>query len=141
MMINCLEIDQFEILFDRDQARDALEKANQLLAETKATEARHQQTIQDIRSAYDLTLKHERGRVESLQGEVADFQNKVGMAMRDSQRSQEQAFEAREKVKALEQQLAKQEKAPADQEASKLQVKETKLEQCTAKVLEQETEI
>jgi hypothetical protein len=79
--------------------------------------------------------------VESLQGEVADFQNKVGMAMRDSQRSQEQAFEAREKVKALEQQLAKQEKAPADQEASKLQVKETKLEQCTAKVLEQETEI
>jgi chromosome segregation ATPase len=88
-LINCLEIDQFEIFFDRDQARDALENANQLLAETKATEARHQQTIQDIRSAYDLTLKHERGRVESLQGEVADFQNKVGMAMRDAQRSQE----------------------------------------------------
>ncbi|KAJ0415469.1 hypothetical protein BJY00DRAFT_293434 [Aspergillus carlsbadensis] len=111
--INDLRIEHLEALFDRDAA---LEKAKQISEQAHETESRLQQTMQAIKSACDTTIDHERtsanearSEVKALKKDIMDLQTKVGLAMRDAQRSHERASEAEETVKALEQRLLEQE--------------------------------
>ncbi|KAL2822033.1 hypothetical protein BJX63DRAFT_427384 [Aspergillus granulosus] len=110
--INLLQVDKFEALFDRDKA---LAEANQIRASSRQTESNLRRAMHDMKSACDTTIEQERAnandarsRVKKLEGEINDLQVKVGLALRDAQRSHERASKAEAVVQTLEQQLAGQ---------------------------------
>ncbi|KAL2818467.1 hypothetical protein BDW59DRAFT_165417 [Aspergillus cavernicola] len=137
-----------ELLLSVNQAHQA--KANLELA------------MKDLKSACDSTIKEMRGEVEAkalrqevseLKKEITDYDKKIGLAMRDAQRSlkqssvaQQQELKAQKTIEILEHRLKKWESVPSSQEFPKRQMSSpgsvsTALEQSNLKVVERQNEI
>lgn len=97
-------------------ANITLMEAQELLSRTQQTEAAFHQSVTDIRTACDQVVMQERSaadqarrQVSSLTADFNDLQSKIGMAMRDAQRSHEQAVNSKRTIEILEHRLAKYE--------------------------------
>lgn len=97
-------------------ANMTLLEAQESLARTQQTEAAFHQSVTDIRTACDQVVMQERSaadqarrQVSSLTADFNDLQSKIGMAMRDAQRSHEQAVNSKRTIEILEHRLAKYE--------------------------------
>ncbi|KKK12312.1 hypothetical protein ARAM_001376 [Aspergillus rambellii] len=143
-----------ELISTRSVAENIVKEAQESLAQTHQTEASLRQSMQDIKAACDATLHEERAAsaearkwASSLAGEVHDLQTKVGLAMRDAQRSHKQAVDAAQTIEVLERRLAKWEGPAANgQEIPKRQTGNigsisTALEQCRVTVSQKQNEI
>lgn len=93
-----------------------LMEAQESLSRTQQTEAAFHQSATDIRNACDQVVMQERSaadqarrQVSSLTADFNDLQNKIGMAMRDAQRSHEKAENSQRTIDILEHRLAKYE--------------------------------
>lgn len=83
------------------------------LSRTQQAESTLQQGMADLKSACDQILAQERAasqearsQASGLSAEVNDLETKIGMAMRDAQRSHEQAANAQGTIDMLEHRLA-----------------------------------
>lgn len=97
-------------------ANITLMEAQKSLSQTQQTEAAFHQSVTDIRTACDQVVMQERSaadqarrQVSSLTADFNDLQSKIGMAMRDAQRSHEQAVNSKRTIGILEHRLAKYE--------------------------------
>lgn len=109
-------------------------EAQESLSQTQQTEAAFHQSVTEIRTACDQVVMQERSaadqarrQVSSLTADFNDLQSKIGMAMRDAQRSHEQAVNSKRTIEILEHRLAKYEamKSGSTQEIPKRQTGNT----------------
>lgn len=115
-------------------ANITLMEAQESLSQTQQTEAAFHQSVTEIRTACDQVVMQERSaadqarrQVSSLTADFNDLQSKIGMAMRDAQRSHEQAVNSKRTIEILEHRLAKYEamKSGSTQEIPKRQTGNT----------------
>lgn len=97
-------------------ANITLMEAQESLSRTQQTEAAFHQSVTDIRTACNQVVMQEhsaadqaRRQVSSLTADFNDLQSKIGMAMRDAQRSHKQAVSSKRTIEILEHRLAKYE--------------------------------
>lgn len=97
-------------------ANITLMEAQESHSRTQQTEAAFHQSVTDIRTACDQVVMQERSaadqarrQVSSITADFNDLQSKIGMAMRDAQRSHEQAVNSKRTIEILEHRLAKYE--------------------------------
>ena len=105
------------------------------LSRAQQAESTLQQAMADLKSACDQSLAQERAasqgarrQASALSAEVNDLQTQIGMAMRDAQRSHEQATNAQGTISMLEHRLARHEAVQngSTQEIPKRQTGNTK---------------
>lgn len=98
----------------KQTAEDYYRETQESLAQAAGREAGLRQSLQDLKSACDMTFAQERSaaaevrkRAEGLAAEVNDLQGRMGMALRDAQSTREEADRAKQSVADLEHRLAK----------------------------------
>lgn len=89
-------------------------QAHESLSQAEESEAAPRQSMSDIKNACDQALAQERAateearqRASALELEVNNFRTKIGLAMRDAQRSHEQAVASQRTIEVLKRRLAK----------------------------------
>ncbi|OJJ30522.1 hypothetical protein ASPWEDRAFT_716851 [Aspergillus wentii DTO 134E9] len=103
---------------------EALGEAQQSVAQARVTEGALRQTVDGTQRAFDeerAAATEARTQVSSLREEVEDLQSKIGMAMRDAQRSHEEAMAYKNAIGILEHRLSKWELRDSAQEIPKRQ--------------------
>ncbi|PYH93617.1 hypothetical protein BO71DRAFT_478110 [Aspergillus ellipticus CBS 707.79] len=141
---------QHELGLAQSNVENGAREAKESLARAHETEEVLRQSMRYLKDACDMSLEDEREvaagarkRVSDLEEEVGSLQSRIGMAMRDAQRSYEQAMQAKEANKVLEHRLAKFEGSSSQQvpkhRTGDLGWIKTALEQSQVKVSEQQT--
>lgn len=103
-----------ELATTQSSMESAVWQAQDSLARAHEADVALQQSMSNLQNTCDLTLAQERAtadqaqkRASDLTAEVNDLQGKIGMAMRDVQRSQEQAAAAGRTTQILEHRLSR----------------------------------
>lgn len=104
------------------------QEAQESLAQAGRREVALQQSLSDLKGAYDMSLAQERSAAQGIRqqasglaAEVADLQGKVGLAMNDAQRGHEEAESSKRTIAVLEHRLAKHTLPPSGGEIPKRQ--------------------
>ncbi|KAB8200788.1 hypothetical protein BDV34DRAFT_216834 [Aspergillus parasiticus] len=113
----------------QSSAESVVRQAQESLAHAYKADMALRQSMSDLQHTCDLTLAQERAtadqaqkRASDLTAEVNDLQGKIGMEMRDAERSHEQAAAAERTIQILEHRLARCEASHSSQEIPGTQV-------------------
>ncbi|KAE8137654.1 hypothetical protein BDV38DRAFT_282901 [Aspergillus pseudotamarii] len=142
-----------ELATTQSSMESVVRQAQDSLARAHEADMALQQSMSNLQHTCDLTLAQGRAtadqaqkRASDLTAEVKDLQGKIGMAMRDAQRSQEQAAAAERTIQILEHRLSRWEASHSSQEIPKRPSRDvgsisTALAQSQMTVSQQQTEI
>ncbi|KAE8409661.1 hypothetical protein BDV37DRAFT_278001 [Aspergillus pseudonomiae] len=142
-----------ELETNQSSADSVARHAQVPLTRAHEAEVALRQSMSNLQHTCDLTLAQERAaadqaqkRASDLTAEVNDLQGKIGMAMREAQRSQEQAAAAERTIQILEHRLSRWEASRSSQEIPKRPTQDvgsisTALAQSQVTVSQQQTEI
>ncbi|PIG90306.1 integral membrane protein [Aspergillus arachidicola] len=142
-----------ELVTTQSSAESVVWQAQESLAHAYKADMDLRQSMSDLQHTCDLTLAQERAtadqaqkRASDLTAEVNDLQGKIGMAMRDAQRSHEQAAAAERTIQVLEHHLSCWEVSHSSQEIPKRPPRDvgsisTALAQSQVTASQQQTEI
>ena len=142
-----------ELATNQSSADSVARHAQVSLTRAHEAEVALRQSMSNLQHTCDLTLAQERAaadqaqkRASDLTAEVNDLQGKIGMAMREAQRSQEQAAAAERTIQILEHRLSRWEASRSSQEIPKRPTQDvgsisTALAQSQVTVSQQQTEI
>ncbi|KAE8354501.1 hypothetical protein BDV28DRAFT_80664 [Aspergillus coremiiformis] len=144
---------QAELAATQSSTENVVRETQESLARAQQSDAVLRQTMSDLKHACDMSLEQARAAVAEAQKqasdlteEVNDLQTKIGMAMRDAQRSHEQAQTTERTNQILEHRLAHWGASRNSQEIPKRPSRNvgsisTALGQCQVTVSQQQTEI
>ncbi|QRD82117.1 integral membrane protein [Aspergillus flavus] len=142
-----------ELVTTKSSAESVVRQAQESLAHAYKADVALRQSMPDLQHTCDLTLAQERAtadqaqkRASDLTAEVNVLQGKIGMAMRDAQRSHNQAAAAERTIQILEHRLSRWEASHSSQEIPKRPSRDvgsisTALAQSQVTVSQQQTEI
>ncbi|GAB1195001.1 hypothetical protein APSETT444_004253 [Aspergillus pseudonomiae] len=142
-----------ELATNQSSADSVARHAQVSLTRAHEAEVALRQSMSNLQHTCDLTLAQEcaaadqaQKRASDLTAEVNDLQGKIGMAMREAQRSQEQAAAAERTIQILEHRLSRWEASCSSQEIPKRPTQDvgsisTALAQSQVTVSQQQTEI
>ncbi|KAB8274470.1 hypothetical protein BDV30DRAFT_248476 [Aspergillus minisclerotigenes] len=142
-----------ELMTTQSSAESVVRQAQESLAHAYKADVALRQSMSDLQRTCDLTLAQERATADQAQkpasdltAEVNDLQGKIGMAMRDAQRSHDQAAAALRTIQILEHRLSRWEASHGSQEIPKRPSRDvgsisTALAQSQVTVSQQQTEI
>ncbi|KAE8339788.1 hypothetical protein BDV24DRAFT_175920 [Aspergillus arachidicola] len=142
-----------ELVTTQSPAESVVRQAQESLAHAYKADMDLRQSMSDLQHTCDLTLAQERAtadqaqkRASDLTAKVNDLQGNIGMAMRDAQRSHEQAAAAERTIQILEHRLSSWETSHSSQEIPKRPPRDvgsisTALAQSQVTASQQQTEI